>query len=103
MALKLNIPGHTRIIHQKTQGAGAAGYGLLMSVFGVGSLLALTHISQLWSRNKRQGLSIEMIFIMSGLLLAPLVFLRTFPLAMIFMGLAGFAAAPYSVVEQSLM
>jgi MFS family permease len=40
---------------------------------------------------------------MSGVLLAPLVFLRTLPVAILFMSLAGFAAAPYYVVEQSLM
>jgi MFS family permease len=91
------------VYSQKTLGAGAAGYGLLMSAFGVGSLLALMLISQFWSRNKRQGLSLAMILIMSGLLLAPLVFLRTLPVAMLFISLAGFAAAPYYVVEQSLM
>ena len=41
--------------------------------------------------------------IMSRVLLVPLVFLRTLPVAMLFMSLAGFAAAPYYVVEQSLM
>ncbi len=91
------------VYSQKTLGAGAAGYGLLMSAFGVGSLLALTLISQFWSRNKQQGLSLAMILIMSGVLLVPLVFLRTLPVAMLFMSLAGFAAAPYYVVEQSLM
>src|SRR6266566_10121012 len=91
------------VYSQKTLGAGAAGYGLLMSAFGVGSLLALTLISQFWSRNKRQGLSLAMLLIMSGVLLIPLVFLRTLPVAMLFMSLAGFAAAPYYVVEQSLM
>ena len=91
------------VYSQKTLGTGAAGYGLLMSAFGVGSLLALTLISQFWSRNKRQGLSLAMLLIMSGLLLVPLVFLRTLPVAMLFMSLAGFAAAPYYVVEQSLM
>ena len=44
-----------------------------------------------------------MILIMSGVLLVPLVFLRTLPVAMLFMSLAGFAAAPYYDVEQSLM
>jgi len=91
------------VYSQKTLGAGAAGYGLLMSAFGVGSLLALTLISQFWSRNKRQGLSLAIILIMSGVLLAPLVFLRTLPVAILFMSLAGFAAAPYYVVEQSWM
>ncbi len=91
------------VYSQRTLGAGAAGYGLLMSAFGVGSLLALMLISQFWSRNKRQGLSLATILSLSGLLLLPLIFLRTLPVAMLFMALAGFAAAPYYVVEQSLM
>ena len=77
-----------------------------MSAFGVGSLLAArshAYQRQLWSRNTRQGLSLAMILIMSGVLLIPLVFLRTLPLAMLFMSLAGFVAAPYYVVEKSLM
>ncbi len=91
------------VYSQKTLGTGAVGYGLLMSAFGVGSLLSLALISQFWSRNTRQGLSLAMLLIMSGVLLIPLVFLRTLPVAMLFMSLAGFAAAPYYVVEQSLM
>jgi predicted MFS family arabinose efflux permease len=91
------------VYSQKTLGTGAAGYGLLMSANGVGALLALALISQFWSRNKRQGLSFAMILIMSGLLLIPLVFLKILLVAMLFMALAGFAAAPYYVVEQSLM
>src|SRR5205085_6172942 len=75
----------------------------LMSAFGVGSLLSLSLISQFWSRNKRQVFSLATILMLSGLFLAPLVFLRMLPVTMLFMALAGFAAAPYYVVEQSLM
>lgn len=91
------------VYSQKALGAGAVGYGLLMSAFGVGSLLALMLIGQFWSRGKQQGRSLATILVLSGLLLVPLVFLRTLPLAMLFMSLAGFAAAPYYVVEQSLI
>jgi MFS family permease len=91
------------VYSQKTLGTGALGYGLLMSAFGVGSLLSLSLISQFWSRKKRQLFSFAIILILSGLFLAPLVFLRMLPVAMLFMTLAGFAAAPYYVVEQSLM
>jgi MFS family permease len=83
--------------------AGAMGYGLLMSAFGVGSLLSLFLISQFWSRKKRKAFSLATILIFSGLFLAPVVFLRMLLVAMLFMTLAGFAAAPYYVVEQSLM
>jgi glucose-6-phosphate-specific signal transduction histidine kinase len=55
-----------------------------MSAFGVGSLLALALISQFWSRKKRQGLALATILVLSGLLLLPLVFLRTLPVAMFF-------------------
>ncbi len=91
------------VYSQNTLKTGAIGYGLLMSAFGVGSLLSLSLISSFWSRKKRQLFSLAIILILSGLFLAPLVFLRMLPLAMLFMTLAGFAAAPYYVVEQSLM
>ncbi len=90
------------VYSQKTLGTGAVGYGLLMYAFGVGSLLSLSFISQFWTRNKRQVFSLAIILILSGLFLAPLVILRMLPVAMLFMTLAGFAAAPYYVVEQSL-
>src|SRR5436305_5421945 len=91
------------VYSQKTLGTGAVGYGLLMSAFGVGSLLSLSLISQFWSRKKQQLFSLAIILILSGLFLVPLVFLNVLPMAMFFMTLAGFAAAPYYVVEQSLM
>ena len=91
------------VYSQKILGTGAVGYGLLMSAFGIGSLLALLLISQFWSRKNLQVFSLAIILILSGLFLAPLVFLRLLPVAMLFMALAGFAAAPYYVVEQSLM
>jgi MFS family permease len=91
------------VYSQKSLGTGASGYGLLMSAFSVGSLLSLSLISQFWSRNKRQVFSLAIILLLSGLFLTPLVFLRMLPVAMLFMALGGFAAAPYYVVEQSLM
>lgn len=91
------------IYSQKTLAAGAVGYGLLMSAFGIGSLLALILISHFWSQSNHPGVMLALILILSGLLLAPLVFIRILPLAMLVMVLAGFAAAPYYIVEQSLM
>lgn len=91
------------VYSQKTLGTGAVGYGLLMSAFGVGSLISLSLISQFWSRKKQQLFWLAIILILSGLFLAPLIFLRMLPMAMLFITLAGFAAAPYYVVEQSLM
>jgi len=57
------------VYSQKILGAGALGYGLLMSAFGLGSLLSLILISQFWSRKKRQSFSLAVILILSGLFL----------------------------------
>jgi MFS family permease len=90
------------VYSQQTLKAGSTGYGLLMSSFGAGSLLALAVVSQFWTRSKQQGLSLAAILLLSGLLLVPLMVVRWLPIALIVMALAGFAAAPYYVVEQSL-
>jgi len=90
------------VYSQKTLGSGSAGYGLLMSAFSIGSLLALALISQRWMRRRRQGITLAMILLLSGLSLVPLIVIHTLSLALIVMGLAGLAAAPYYVVEQSI-
>jgi MFS family permease len=90
------------VYSQKTLGSGSAGYGLLMTAFSIGSLLALAFISQRWTHSRRQGITLALILLFSGLSLAPLIFIRTLPLALLVIGLAGLAAAPYYVVEQSI-
>jgi MFS family permease len=90
------------VYSQKTLGSGSAGYGLLMTAFSLGSLLALALTSQRWTRSRHQGAALAMIVLFSGLSLAPLIVIHTLPLALIVMGLAGLAAAPYYVVEQSI-
>ncbi|MGH2494729.1 MAG: MFS transporter [Ktedonobacteraceae bacterium] len=87
---------------QRTLGAGVVGYGLLMSAFGLGSLLALALLSQRWVGRERQGVTLAMILFFSGLLLLPLLLIRSLPVAIVVMALAGCAAAPYYVVEQTL-
>lgn len=87
---------------QRTLGAGSAGYGLLLSAFSVGSLLALALLSQRWTGRERQGVTLALILFFSGLLLLPLLVIRSLPLALVVMALAGCAAAPYYVVEQTL-
>ncbi len=82
--------------------AGAAGYGLLWSGFGAGALLGLLAIP-LAIRYPRPGVTFAVIAILWGLLLAPLVLLTNLPLAMLFLGLAGCAWAPYATVETSLV
>lgn len=87
---------------QKTLSAGATGYGLLMSSFGLGSLLSLALLSQFWTRNQHPGRSLAAILLLSGAFLAPLLFVHSLPVAMLVMGLAGLAAAPYYIAEQSV-
>ncbi len=87
---------------QRTLGAGSAGYGLLMSAFGAGSLLAMALLSQRWVGRERQGITLSMILFLSGLLLLPLLLVRSLPIALLVMALAGCAAGPYYVVEQTL-
>ena len=90
------------VYSQKTLGSGSAGYGLLMTAFSIGSLLALALISQRWMRSRRQGITLAMIVLFSGMALIPLIVIHTLPLALVVMGLAGLAAAPYYVVELSI-
>lgn len=90
------------VYSQKTLNSGSAGYGLLMTASSIGSLLSLTLISQRWTRSSRQGIALALILLLSGLTLAPLIFIHTLPLALLVMGLAGLAAAPWYVVEQSI-
>ncbi len=87
---------------QRTLNAGSVGYGLLMSAFSVGSLLALALLSQRWTGRERQGITLALILFFSGLLLLPLLVIRSLPIALIVMALAGCAAAPFYVVEQTL-
>ena len=87
---------------QRTLHAGSAGYGLLMSAFSVGSLLALALLSQRWTGREWQGITLALILFFSGLLLLPLLLVRSLPLALVVMALAGCAAAPYYVLEQTL-
>jgi len=86
----------------RTLHAGSTGYGLLMSAFGAGSLLALALLSQRWVGRERQGVTLALILFFSGLLLLPLLLVRSLPVALVVMALAGCAAAPYYVVEQTL-
>ncbi|HLH61477.1 MAG TPA: MFS transporter [Ktedonobacteraceae bacterium] len=90
------------VYSQKTLGAGSAGYGLLMTAFSAGSLLSLALISQRWTKSRRQGITLAAILLLSGLALAPLIVIHALSLALVVIGLAGLAAAPYYVVEQSI-
>jgi predicted MFS family arabinose efflux permease len=81
--------------------AGAAGYGLLWSAFGVGALAGLLSV-RLVAR-ARPGLVAAAITVLWGLLLAPLARLTSLPPAMLFLGLAAFAWAPYDAIVVALV
>lgn len=89
------------VYSQTTLLAGSIGYGMLMTAFSVGSLLALS-FSHVWTRHKRPGFSLAAILLLSGLALAPLLIVHTLLLALVVMALVGLAAAPYYVAEQSI-
>jgi MFS family permease len=89
------------VYSQTTLRAGSVGYGALMIAFSAGSLLALS-LSHFWTRRSRPGFSLAAILLLSGLTLAPLLIVHTLPFALLVMALAGLAAAPYYVAEQSI-
>lgn len=82
--------------------AGAAAYGLLWTGFGAGALVGLLAIPFV-GRRPRPGVVFATIAVLWGALLSPLVFLTSLPLAVLALGLAGCAWAPYSTVEISLL
>ncbi|HEX8727829.1 MAG TPA: MFS transporter [Ktedonobacterales bacterium] len=82
--------------------ANADGYGLLWTGFGVGAFLGvmtLTRLSARW----RPSIALPLIAILWGALLCPLFFVQQLVPAMIFLGLAGAAWAPYTPMETSLL
>jgi predicted MFS family arabinose efflux permease len=88
---------------QRVLNSGSAGYGLLMTAFSIGSLLALAFIGRFWMRSRSPGVTLAYLLLLSGLTLAPLIFIRALPLALLIMCLAGLATAPYYVLEQSII
>lgn len=90
------------IYARDTLRGGATAYGLLWSGFGVGALVGLLAIPFV-AKQPRPGVLFALIALLWGALLLPLMFLTNLPLAMLFLGLAGCAWAPYSTVEISLL
>lgn len=91
------------VYSQRTLAAGASEYGLLMSAFGGGSVLGLLAINRLLAQHEHPGIMLAVIFVLFGLLVFPLTFLRSLRAAMLFLALAGVFAAPYFVIVRSLM
>jgi len=89
------------VYSERTLAAGAAEYGLLLSAFGVGSVLGLLFINRLFAVQNRSGLVLALILGLFGVMVFPLVFLRRLLAAMLFLALAGVFAAPFFPIEQS--
>jgi MFS family permease len=90
------------IYSSQTLHANADGYGLLWTGFGIGAflgVLTLTRLSKRW----RPSIALPLIAILWGALLCPLFFIAQLVPAMIFLGLAGAAWAPYTPMETSLL
>lgn len=90
------------VYSSQTLHAQASGYGLLWTGFGIGAFLGvitLTRLSTRW----RPSIALPLIAILWGALLCPLFLIQQLVPAMIFLGLAGAAWAPYTPMETSLL
>lgn len=81
-------------------GAGAPGYGVMISAIGLGSLLGLLVLGPLAGKFS-PGVSLTGILTLGGLLFAPLAFVGSLPAALTVVFIAGFALAPFYVVTRS--
>jgi MFS family permease len=86
-----------RILH-----AGAEGYGLLWTGFGVGALGGALFTGFVATRF-RPGITLPIIAILWGGFLCPLMFLHSLPLALVCLALGACAWAPYTPIETSLL
>ena len=90
------------VYNQDVLHADAVGYGLLWTGYGVGALIGALGTG-LIAHHRRPGVLLAVIAVLWGVLLGPLIFLRLLPPAMLFLGLAGCAWAPYTAIETSLL
>lgn len=87
---------------QQNLDAGSSGYGLLWSIFGLGTLAGLLTIPYL-SKQSRPGIVFSIIAILWGLLLIPLFWITNLAWAMLFFCLAGCSWGPYTTIEVPLL
>jgi MFS family permease len=90
------------VYSSQTLHANADGYGLLWTGFGVGAFLGVIMLTRL-SRRWRPSVALPLIAVLWGALLCPLFFIHQLVPAMILLGLAGAAWAPYTPMETSLL
>jgi len=96
--LEVALPLYSdRILH-----AGAAGYGLLWTGFGIGALVGVLFTSFVTARF-RPGLTQPLIAILWGGFLCPLMVIRSLPIALLCLALGACSWAPYSPIETSLL
>lgn len=86
-----------RILH-----AGAQGYGLLWTGFGVGALVGALLTGFIAAR-ARPGLTQPLIAILWGGFLCPLLITHSLPLALLCLALGGCSWAPYMPIETALL
>lgn len=86
-----------RVLH-----AGAQGYGLLWTGFGVGALIGALFTSFVAAR-LRAGISQPLIAILWGGFLCPMMIFHSFPLALLCLALGACSWAPYLPIETSLL
>jgi MFS family permease len=89
-------------IYSKTVlGGGATEYGLLLSAFGLGSVLGLLLMHRFLVQHERPGITLAFIVVTFGTLVMPLAFLKNFFIAVLSMVAAGIIAAPFFPIEQA--
>jgi predicted MFS family arabinose efflux permease len=76
-------------------------YGLLLSAFGMGSVLGLILMHRFLAERDRPGLSLALIMILFGILVSPLAFLKNFFIVVLCLIAAGIVAAPFFPIEQT--
>lgn len=91
------------VFSQRTLASGATDYGFLLSSFGAGSIVGLFLFGQPSFHNSRPGVVIASLFILFGFCVFPIVILRNLLAVMIFLLLGGIFAAPFFVIERSLV
>lgn len=96
--LEAALPVYSR----QTLHANAGGYGLLWTGFGIGAFLGVVTLTRLSAR-WRPSVALPLIAVLWGALLCPLFFTAQLVPAMLFLGLAGAAWAPYTPMETSLL
>lgn len=96
--LEAALPLYSRL----TLHTGAEGYGVLWSGFGVGALAGVLFLTRLMA-HWHPGIMLPLIAVLWGLLLCPLAVIPILPIAMLFLGLAGSAWAPYTPIQFSYL